>query len=54
MYFFLVTDGRGWQNRASDLRKLVEYQHEALIDMIYPRRDVDELARAVRSILEKE
>jgi len=54
MYFFLVTDGRGWQNRASDLRKLVEYQHEGLIDMIYPRRAVNVLSKAARTILEKE
>lgn len=54
MYFFLVTDGRGWQNRESDLRKLVQYQHEGLIDMIYPRRAFQELARAASSILQKE
>ena len=54
MYFFLATDGRGWQNHASDLRKLVGYQHDGLIDMIYPRRAADELARAAKSILEKE
>ncbi|MEN6368274.1 MAG: DpnII family type II restriction endonuclease [Thermotogota bacterium] len=54
MYFFLVTDGRGWQNRESDLRKLVQYQHEGLIDMIYPRRALPQLAQAVRSILQKE
>ena len=54
MYFFLVTDGRGWQNRVSDLKKLIGYQHEGLIDMIYTRRGVDELAKAVKGILAKE
>lgn len=54
MYFFLVTDGRGWHNRVSDLKKIVEYQQEGLIDMIYTRRRLSELATAVRHIVDSE
>lgn len=54
MYFFLVTDGRGWHNRVSDLRKIVEYQQEGLIDMMYTRQRLAELAAAVKHIVESE
>lgn len=54
MYFFLVTDGRGWHNRASDLKKIVEYHQEGLIDMIYTRQRLDKLAEAVKHIYENE
>jgi hypothetical protein len=53
-YFFLVTDGRGWYNRQSDLRKLVEYHHEGLIDMIYTRARLDRLASDIKHIYENE
>jgi hypothetical protein len=54
MYFFLVTDGRGWHNRVSDLRKIVEYHQENLIDMIYTRARLPDLAAAVETILRNE
>ncbi|MFP3940915.1 MAG: hypothetical protein ACLF0P_11460 [Thermoanaerobaculia bacterium] len=54
MYFFLVTDGRGWHNRVSDLRKVVEYHHENLIDMVYTRVRLPDLAAAVKHITENE
>jgi len=54
MYFFLVTDGRGWHNRVSDLRKIVEYHHENLIDMIYTRSRLADLAAAVKHIYDSE
>ena len=54
MYFFLVTDGRGWHHRVSDLRHLVEYHHEGLIDMIYTQRRLDDMAEAVRQIYDNE
>ena len=54
MYFFLVTDGRGWHNRQSDLKKLVEFQNARLIDMIYTVSQLDQLASDVKRILESE
>jgi hypothetical protein len=54
MYFFLVTDGRGWHHRISDLRKIVEYHQENLIDMIYTRARLADLAAAVKHISENE
>lgn len=54
MYFFLVTDGRGWRNRVSDLRQIVQYHQENLVDMIYTRRRLGELARTARRILDTE
>lgn len=54
MYFFLVTDGRGWHNRVSDLRKIVEYHHDNLIDMVYTRSRLADLAAHVRQIYENE
>jgi len=54
MYFFLVTDGRGWLNRVSDLRKIVEFHQEGLIDMVYTRMRLGELAEAIAHIHENE
>jgi hypothetical protein len=54
MYFFLVTDGRGWRNRISDLRKIVEYHHEGLIDMIYTRARLSHLGAAAQQICSTE
>jgi len=54
MYFFLVTDGRGWHHRISDLRHLVAYHHDGLIDMIYTQSRLGEMAEAVRQIYENE
>lgn len=54
MYFFLVTDGRGWHNRVSDLRKIVEHHQHGDIDMIYTRARLGDLAEDVRQIIENE
>jgi hypothetical protein len=54
MYFFLVTDGRGWFNRQSDLRHIVAYHREGLIDMIYTQQRLGEMAETVRHIFENE
>lgn len=54
MYFFLVTDGRGWHHRASDLRHLVNYHRDDLIDMIYTQQRLGQLAEAVQHIYENE
>lgn len=54
MYFFVVTDGRGWHNRQSDLKKLVEFHEEGLLDMIYTRARLHELADHVKQIYEHE
>ncbi|HEY3836983.1 MAG TPA: DpnII family type II restriction endonuclease [Bryobacteraceae bacterium] len=54
MYFFVVTDGRGWHNRESDLKRLISFQHDGLIDMIYTRARLGELGRDVKQIFENE
>ncbi len=54
MYFFVVTDGRGWHNRESDLKRLIGFQHDGLIDMIYTRARLAELGRDVKQICENE
>ena len=53
-YFFIVTDGRGWHNRQSDLRKIVDYHQDGLVDMIYTRARLSQLRDDVRHILENE
>ena len=54
MYFFLVTDGRGWHHRVSDLATPVKYHHDGLIDMIYTQHRLDEMADAVLQIYDNE
>lgn len=54
MYFFVVTDGRGWHNRQSDLKKLVDFHDEGLLDMIYTRARLHDLADHVKQIYENE
>ena len=54
MYFFVVTDGRGWHNRESDLKRLIGFHHDGLIDMIYTRARLGELGRDVKHIFENE
>jgi hypothetical protein len=54
MYFFVVTDGRGWHNRRSDLQRLIDFQNEGLVDMIYTRSELPRLASDVRQIVENE
>jgi hypothetical protein len=53
-YFFLVTDGRGWHNRQSDLKKLVEFHRNGDIDMIYTLSRLTDLQKSVKTIIEKE
>ncbi len=53
-YFFLVTDGRGWHRRCSDLQKLVQFHQDGQIDMIYTSARLGELGAAVRQILRLE
>ncbi|NLE59139.1 MAG: hypothetical protein GX616_12315 [Planctomycetes bacterium] len=53
-YFFLVTDGRGWLNRESDLKRLIEYHNEGLVDMIYTQARLEDFARHVKAIIENE
>jgi hypothetical protein len=53
-YFFVVTDGRGWHRRTSDLAKLVEYHQHGEIDMIFTLTRLDDLGQAVRRIVERE
>lgn len=54
MYFFVVTDGRGWHNRESDLKRLIGFHHDGLIDMIYTRARLAELGRDVKHICDNE
>lgn len=54
MYFFLVTDGRGWFNRQSDLQHIVGYHQEGLIDMIYTQKRLGEMAETALHIHENE
>jgi hypothetical protein len=54
MYFFVVTDGRGWHNRESDLKRLISFHHDGLIDMIYTRARLAELGRDVKQICDNE
>ena len=53
-YFFVVTDGRGWHNRQSDLQKLVRFQHEKLVDMVFSRSRIENLAQTARHVIENE
>lgn len=54
MYFFLVTDGRGWHNRISDLRKIIEYHASGDVDMVYTTARLADLAATVKQIHETE
>jgi hypothetical protein len=49
-YLFVVTDGRGWFNRQSDLKRLVELHAEGVVEMIYTRARLGQLAEDVRQI----
>lgn len=53
-YFFVVTDGRGWLHRKSDLKHVVDRQHQKYVDMIYTSARLDDLARDVRQIWHRE
>ncbi|HEX6095211.1 MAG TPA: DpnII family type II restriction endonuclease [Thermoanaerobaculia bacterium] len=49
-YLFVVTDGRGWFNRRSDLKRLVQLHQEGIVEMIYTRARLPQLAADVRQI----
>lgn len=49
-YLFVVTDGRGWFNRQSDLKRLVDLHVDGTIEMIYTRARLSQLAHDVRQI----
>ena len=49
-YFFIVTDGRGWYRRKSDLKKIVEFHQDGEIDMIYTLRRLPELVADISRI----
>jgi hypothetical protein len=50
MYLFIVTDGRGWLNRQSDLKRLIELHENGIVEMIYTRARLSQLAEDVRQI----
>ena len=54
MYLFVVTDGRGWFNRQSDLKRLIELHEGGIVEMIYTRARLPQLAEHVRQIWETE
>jgi len=54
MYLFVVTDGRGWFNRQSDLKRLIELHESGIVEMIYTRARLSQLAEHVRQIWETE
>ncbi len=45
--FFFVTDGIGWYRRISDLKKIVEHHKHGEIEMIYTRKTLHQLKRAI-------
>lgn len=53
-YFFLVTDGRGWHRRLSDLELLVKHHQEGSIDMIFTQKTLPDLFAAVGRIFRYE
>lgn len=53
-YFFVVTDGLGWHNRVSDLRRLVDFHQRGWVTMIYTRATLAQLQDAVKYIYEYE
>jgi hypothetical protein len=54
MYFFVVTDGRGWAHRTSDLQHVVDHQHVKDVDMVYTSSRLAQLAQDVKHIWEHE
>jgi hypothetical protein len=49
-YLFVVTDGRGWFNRQSDLKRLLDLHLDGTIEMIYTRARLSQLAEDVKQI----
>ncbi|HEX9983911.1 MAG TPA: DpnII family type II restriction endonuclease [Thermoanaerobaculia bacterium] len=54
MYLFVVTDGRGWFNRQSDLKRLIELHEGGIVEMIYARARLSQLGEHVKQIWETE
>lgn len=50
-YFFIVTDGRGWLRRESDLRQILDLHDKEVVDNIYTRARLPALAADVAHIL---
>ena len=50
MYLFVVTDGRGWFNRQSDLKRLIGLHEKGIVEMIYTRARLSQLAEHVKQI----
>jgi hypothetical protein len=53
-YFFIVTDGRGWFHRKSDLQHIIDFQHLKDVDMVYTSATLTRLAQDVAHIWENE
>ena len=53
-YLLVVTDGRGWLNRKSDLKRLVDLHLDGTVEMIYTRPRLSQLAADVRHIFTTE
>jgi len=53
-YVLVMTDGRGWFNRQSDLKRLVDLHHDGTIEMIYTRARLSQLAADITQIWETE
>jgi hypothetical protein len=49
-HLFVVTDGRGWVNRQSDLKRLLDLHQEGIVEMIYTRARLGQLGEDVRQI----
>jgi hypothetical protein len=49
-YVLVMTDGRGWFNRQSDLKRLVDLHHDGTIEMIYTRARLQQLAADIAQI----
>lgn len=52
MHFFVVTDGRGWHNRTSDLKRLLESHEAGVIQMIYTSKRLPQLSKDIQQIWE--
>lgn len=52
--FFVVTDGRGWMHRNSDLQHMINHQHLKDIDMIYTSARLAQLAKDIAYIWQHE
>ncbi|MHB1243048.1 MAG: DpnII family type II restriction endonuclease [Gaiellaceae bacterium] len=53
-YFFIVTDGRGWLRRVSDLQQILSLYEAEVVDNVYTRARLAALASDVDHILRHE